>query len=108
MNLQREIPGTERPAAIPEIDEAAAKYFALNEERKKLVDQASDARALLAKRMNERKISKYIWIDGDQRKVCVVETQSDVKMRNPQRGEEEPADGRDDKSADPVSDSDPF
>ena len=86
---QTTIAGTERPDAIPEIDEAAKIYFDLNRKRKALKDKTDAARQSLASRMVENKIAKYTWIDGELRKVITFDTVGQVKLRNPKKDEED-------------------
>ena len=84
---QTEIAGTERPDAVPEIDEAAASYFSLNNKLKTLKDKVAAARQALAGRMVDHKLAKYTWIDGEIRKICTFDTVGQVKLRNAKKDE---------------------
>lgn len=65
MKRQAEIPGTERPNNIPELDAAAEKFKASSKRRKNAQDKELEDRAVVIQLMKDNKLTVYEDRDAD-------------------------------------------
>ena len=84
---QAEIPGTERPDAIEEIDNAGRSWrdaqIEFNQAKEKLELAKNECHAA----MKRNDLDKYVLVDGDWTRVLTYETVGQIKMRKPKKDE---------------------
>jgi hypothetical protein len=81
------IPGTERPDAIEELDEAARNWRDALADLEEAKNAADAAKAECHALMKENKLPKYIAEDGEWVRVLTYETKGQIKMRKPKKDE---------------------
>lgn len=77
---QQLIPGTE-PPSIPEIDETIALLSDAKDARQKALDDVRDLEAKLLMQIDEHKLEKYLYQDGEQRHYVGIDETRKLKHR---------------------------
>lgn len=82
---QTEIPGVEREAD-EELDDAAARVYELTAERQAKHDEEKEARTALVELMRAKDVTRYVYVDGEERFDVILEESSRVKVRKAKAG----------------------
>ncbi len=78
---QTEIPGTEHPDDIPEIDQASVDYLAALASAKRARNKAHAAEALLLQRIRDNKLKEYVFRDGTYKHTFLADRTARLKHK---------------------------